>query len=150
MERVLVAVVLVAVAVVVALVLQRRKPAPPADTEWHVPVQLDRQDFLRPGAEWLVAVFTSATCESCADVWSKAQHLDTGVDGPVVVQEVEVAAEADLHRRYGIDAVPLVLLADVDGVVVRHFLGPVTAADLWAAIAEARDGASGDESSAPD
>lgn len=138
MERVLVAVVLVSVAVAVAVVLQRRKPSPPTDSEWNIPVQLDRQDFARPEAEWLVAVFTSSTCDSCAEVWSKAQHLDAGIDGPVVAQEIEVGAEPELHRRYGIDAVPLVLLADVDGVVVRHFLGPVAAADLWAAIAESR------------
>ena len=85
-----------------------------------------------------MAVFTSSTCDSCAGVWSKAQHLDAGPDGPVVAQQVEVIADAELHRRYGIDAVPLVLLADSEGVVVRHFLGPVGAAELWAAIAEAR------------
>lgn len=138
MERVLLAVVLVAIAAAIAVVLQRRRPAPPADTEWNVPVQLDRHDFDRPDAEWLVAVFTSATCDSCAGVWAKAQHLDAGPSGPVVAQEIEVGEEAELHRRYGIDAVPLVLLADADGVVVRHFLGPVGAADLWAAIADAR------------
>ena len=138
MERVVIALVLVVLAVVVAIVLQRRKPAPPSGAEWNIPVQLDRKDFVRPDAEWLVAVFTSATCDTCAGVWSKAQHLDAGPDGPVAVQELEVTADAELHRRYGIDAVPLVLLADTDGVVVRHFVGPVGAAELWAAIAEAR------------
>ncbi len=138
MERLLIALVLVMVAVVVAVVLQRRKPAPPADTQWNIPVQLDRRDFARPDADWLVAVFTSGTCDTCADVWAKAQHLDAGADGPVVAQEIEVGAEPELHRRYGIDAVPLVLLAGPDGVVVRHFLGPVVTADLWAAVAEAR------------
>lgn len=138
MERVVLAVVLVVVAAVIAIVLQRRKPAPPADTEWNVPVQLDRRDFDRPDAEWLVAVFTSATCDACADVWSRAQHLGAGADGPVVVQRIEVGAEPELHRRYGIDAVPLVLIVDADGVVARHVLGPVTTADLWAAMAEVR------------
>jgi hypothetical protein len=51
---------------------------------------------------------------------------------------VEVTAEPELHRRYGIDAVPLVLIADHAGIVRSHFLGPVTATDLWAAVAEAR------------
>lgn len=138
MDRLLLALVLVAVAVVVALVLQRRKPSPPATKEWNVPIQLDRRDFDRPDAPWFVAVFTSSTCDACADVWSKAQHLDAGPNGPVCVQRLEVIEDAEIHRRYGIDAVPLVLVADADGVVQRHFLGPVTATDLWAAVAEAR------------
>ncbi|MCX6511086.1 MAG: hypothetical protein NT081_09800 [Actinobacteria bacterium] len=138
MERFLIALVLVGIAVVVAVVLQRRKPAPPADSDWNIPVQLDRRDFLRPGAPWLVAVFTSSTCDACSGVWSKAVHLDAGPDGPVCVQELETIADAEIHRRYGIDAVPLVLIADADGIVQRHFLGPVTATDLWAAVAESR------------
>ncbi|CAB4940459.1 unannotated protein [freshwater metagenome] len=139
MERFLVALVLVGIAVIVAVVLQRRKPAPPADSDWNIPVQLDRHDFLRPEAPWLVVVFTSSTCDACSGVWSKAVHLDAGPDGPVCVQELEAVADAELHRRYGIDAVPLVLIADAEGVVQRHFLGPVTATDLWAAVAELRD-----------
>ncbi|CAB4333944.1 MAG: hypothetical protein F2947_01010 [Actinobacteria bacterium] len=139
MERFLVALVLVGIAVSVAVVLQRRKPAPPADSDWNIPVQLDRHDFLRPEAPWLVVVFTSSTCDACSGVWSKAVHLDAGPDGPVCVQELEAVADAELHRRYGIDAVPLVLIADAEGVVQRHFLGPVTATDLWAAVAELRD-----------
>lgn len=139
MERLLIALALVAVAVVVAVVLQRRRPDAPTRPAFSVPAQVDRADFDRPDAPWLVAVFTSATCDSCAGVWDKARHLDAGPGGPVVVQEVEVGAHAALHERYGVDAVPLVLIADADGVVVRHFLGPVTATDLWAAVAEARE-----------
>ena len=56
----------------------------------------------------------------------------------VVVQEVEVAGRRDLHDRYGIDAVPTILLADREGVVRASFVGPPTATDLWAAVAEAR------------
>lgn len=150
MERLIIAAVLVVLAVVVAVILQRRKPAPPSDREWTVPVQLDRRDFVRPGAPWLVVVFTSSTCDTCAGVWDKAVHLDAGPDGPVAVQRLEAVADAEVHRRYGIDAVPLVLIADADGVVRRHFLGPVTATDLWAAVAEVRDpgstpGTCGDE-----
>ena len=57
----------------------------------------------------------------------------------MAVQQVEVTAEPELHRRYGIDAVPLTLVADEQGVVVKHFIGPLTATDLWAAVAEARE-----------
>ena len=140
MERLLIAVVLVLLAVVVAVVLQRRRPSPPVTTEWNIPAQLDRSDVARPDAAWLVAVFTSSTCDTCAEVWAKSRHLDAGPDGPVVAQEIEVTADRELHRRYAIDAVPLVLFADADGVVVRNFLGPVATADLWAALAEVRRG----------
>ncbi len=143
MERLLVAAVLIALAVVVALLLQRRRPSPPVGSEWNIPVQLDRLDFRSPSAPWLVAVFTSATCDACSDVAMKAAALRSEV---VEVQELEVSADADLHRRYGIDAVPLVLIAGSDGVVAKHFLGPVTATDLWAAVAEARQPGSTPES----
>lgn len=139
MERLVIAGVLIVIAVCVAIVLQRRKPSPPTGTEWTVPVQLDRNDFLRPDAPWLVAVFTSSTCDACSGVWSKAVVLDAGPEGPVGVQELEAVAESEIHRRYGIDAVPLVLIADADGIVRHHFIGPVTATDLWAAVAEVRE-----------
>ena len=139
MERLVIAVVAVAIAGVVALVLQRRRPAPPTNDGWTIPAQLDRRDFDRPDAPWLVAVFTSATCDTCAGVAAKAIALDGGAGSPVCVQELEVSVDEDLHRRYAIDAVPLVLVADADGVVVWHALGPVTATDLWAAVAEARE-----------
>ncbi len=143
MERLIIAAVLIVIAVGVAILLQRRRPSPPTGTEWNIPAQLDRRDFRSPEAPWLVAVFTSATCDACSDVAMKADALRSAV---VEVQELEVSADADLHRRYGIDAVPLVLIAGADGVVARHFLGPVTATDLWAAVAEARDPGSTPES----
>ncbi|MGZ7011302.1 MAG: hypothetical protein ACXVI2_14495, partial [Ilumatobacteraceae bacterium] len=48
------------------------------------------------------------------------------------------SADAALHRKYHIDAVPILLLADRQGVVRANFFGPMTATDLWAAVAEAR------------
>ena len=75
MERVLIAAAIVVVAVVVALVARRRRPDPPTQPGRAIPAQLDRHDFERPDAAWLVAVFTSATCDSCADVVSKAAVL---------------------------------------------------------------------------
>lgn len=139
MDRLLVALALVVVAVVVAVVAQRRRSAAPARSEWHVPIQLDRADFDRPEASWLVAVFTSATCDACAGVWERAVALDAGDTGPVAVQRLDAIDERELHRRYGIEAVPLVVLADADGIVRWHVTGPVTATDLWAAVAEARE-----------
>lgn len=136
MERLVIVVVVAAVAVLVAAVVQRRQPpATPAETGYHVPAQLHRPDFARPDAEWLVAVFTSATCTTCAGMWDKARQLESTA---VAVQQIEVGANKDLHDRYGVDAVPTTVVADVDGAVRASFLGPATATDLWAAVAELR------------
>jgi hypothetical protein len=136
-ERILLAVTLGVVAVAVAAVLQRRlRPAAPVRTGYAVPHQVDRRDFERPDAPWLVAVFTSATCSSCRGVWERAQPL---ASKSVVVQELEHTRERALHDRYAIDAVPATLVVDAAGVVVSSFVGPVTATDLWAAVAEARE-----------
>lgn len=131
-----IALVAVGVAVVVAVMVRRREPdAPTAPTTYPVPAQLDRDDFDRPDAPWLVAVFSSATCLACVDTWEKASVL--GSD-EVAVQEVEVGARRDLHERYRVEGVPMVVIADVDGVVRASFLGPLTATDLWATVAELR------------
>ena len=135
MERVILAAVVVVVAAIVAVIVERRRPAPPTQGGWAVPAQLDRADFDRPDAPWLVAVFTSATCESCTGAREKAIVL---ASDDVAVQEVEVGARQDLHDRYAITAVPLILVADGEGVVQASFVRPPSATDLWAAMAEAR------------
>jgi hypothetical protein len=136
-ERPLIAVAVVAVALVVAWVLQRRRPEAPTGGRWSVPGQLDRGDFAEPEAPWLVAVFTSATCEACAATVAKASAL---ASPSVAVAEVELGVEPELHRRYAIDAVPLLVVADAEGVVRASFVGPPSATDLWAAVAGVRDG----------
>ena len=135
MERLVLFAVLAAVAGLAALLLRRRQPEPPTQARWQVPVQLDRADFAEPGKPWLVAVFTSATCDTCKDVRSKAEVLATN---EVAVAVAEYPAAKAIHDRYRIDAVPLVVIADDRGVVRKSFLGPVTATDLWAACAAAR------------
>jgi protein-disulfide isomerase len=136
-ERLAVAVALVVAAVAVAAVLRRRS-APPAPTRTGhtVPDQIARADFDRPDAPWLVVAFSSRTCLSCQDTWQKVELLRSE---EVAVQDVPYQDRRDLHDRYGIEAVPVVLVADAEGSVVRSFVGPPTAADLWAAVAEARD-----------
>ena len=135
--QVLIVVVLGGVAAAVAAILRRRgADAPEQGAEWAVPVQLDREDFVRPDAEWLVVVFSSATCLACQGTWDKAKHLEADA---VAVQEVEAIADKALHDRYQVDAVPLVVVADRDGAVRRSFVGPPTATDLWAALAELRE-----------
>lgn len=142
MERLLVVVLVVAVAVLVAWLVERRRPDAPTQGGWSVPSQLDRTDFGRPEAPWLVALFTSATCDSCRGTVEKANVLACD---DVAVEEVEVTARRDLHDRYGIDAVPTLVVADAEGVVRASFVGPVTATDLWAAVAEVRDPGSSPE-----
>ncbi|MGI8662929.1 MAG: hypothetical protein ACR2LQ_06925 [Acidimicrobiales bacterium] len=134
----LVAVPVLAVAVVVALVVQRRTAPerPTQPMQYGVPSQLERADFERPASPWLVAVFSSSTCASCAAALDKALPL---ASDEVVVQEVQLQQRGDLHDRYAIEAVPMVLVADDEGVVLASFIGTPTAADLWAALAELRE-----------
>ena len=135
MERLLLAIVLVAVVAIAANLVRRRREAdPPTQARREIPAQLDRSDF--DGAGWLVVVFTSATCSTCADVVRKAEVLSSD---EVTVVTASFQGQRGLHERYGIDAVPCLVIADSDGVVHSGFLGPVTATDLWAAIANARD-----------
>lgn len=137
MTRVLIALAIVVVAVAVALIVQRRRvPDAPTQRRYSAPEQLDRRDFVRPDAPWLVAVFTSDTCDMCANVFSKAAVLESD---DVAVENIDFATRQDLHGRYEIDAVPTLVIVGADGVTRQSFLGPMTATDLWAAVAEARD-----------
>lgn len=135
MDRALLVVGGVLIAGVVALILGRRT-APPAGNTHNVPDQLDRSDFPHPAVPWLVAVFTSATCDSCARVWERAALLESD---QVAVANIEVGDQKALHDRYNINAVPTLVITDAGGEVKRAFLGPMTATDLWAAVAEVRE-----------
>lgn len=137
MERALLAAGLVLVAAAVAALLRRRQAdAPTHGPSWATPTNLDRSEFDRPDADWLVAVFSSATCLSCQAVWEKAEHLRSSA---VAVQEIEAVDHRELHQRYGVEAVPMVLVADAAGEVRASFLGEPTATDLWATVAELRE-----------
>ncbi|MFN0093117.1 MAG: thioredoxin family protein [Acidimicrobiales bacterium] len=138
MSRLLLAALIAAAAAALAWWLQRRRPPAPTQAGFSAPTQLDRADFPRPEARWLVAVFTSASCGTCADTTMKAAALESDT---VAVAEVEVGAAKALHRRYGIEAVPIVAVADHLGAVRASFVGPVAAAELWAALAELRSAA---------
>ena len=135
MDRVLLVLGAVAIAGVVAMLLGR-KPGAPASNTHHVPNLLDRDDFVRPDAPWLVAVFTSSTCDTCAGVWERADLLTSD---EVATQRIDYQDDRKLHERYNIDGVPTLVVADADGTVKRAFLGPVTATDLWAAVADERE-----------
>ncbi len=137
MERLLIAVAIVVVVSIVAVVVRRRRtPDAPTQRRFAAPTQLDRAQFARPQAPWLVVVFTSATCSVCHSVLAKANVL---ASDDVAVQEIEYGADRAIHERYSIDAVPTLVVADSQGIAVATFIGPMTATDLWAAVAEARE-----------
>jgi hypothetical protein len=135
-ERLLLAAVLLTAAVAVAWFLERRRKAggyeaPTQPTGFTLPGQLDRSDFRLPDSPTLVVVFTSATCDSCAETVMKAKALE----GPsVAYEEVPWQTRRDLHDRYGIEVVPATLIADAQGVVTASFIGRPPATDLWNAL----------------
>ena len=138
MGRVVIALVLAAVAAGVAVLTDRsrRKDPPTQPRTYAAPLQVDRSDFPRSDAEWLVIAFTSSTCGTCADVSSKVAVLE----GPhVAVALVDAVDHKDLHTRYQIEAVPIVAVADAAGVVQASFIGPVSSTHLWGALAELRE-----------
>lgn len=135
MIRLLIVVVVAGVAACAGFVT-RRGTDPPTQPVHTTPTQLDRADFVDPQVPWLVVVFSSATCHTCADIEAKAKVLKSEF---VAIHICEFGAQKELHKRYNIDAVPTLLMADCDGVVQQSFVGPVTATDLWAALARLRD-----------
>jgi hypothetical protein len=134
--RVVVAVAILAVAVALAWWLEhRRVAAPPSQGRAVAPQQLDRNDFPRPDASWLVVLFTSRHCDSCAGLVDKALPLASDEVGVV---EVEYTLQPDLHARYQIDAAPITVLVDREGVTRGSFVGAFSAPELWSALAELR------------
>lgn len=135
LTRLVVAGVLVVVVLAVAFALRRRPAAAPPPTAYPVPRQLHRSDFPRPDAPWLVAYFWSRTCDSCVGLAPKVAALESA---SVATCAVEATDDRGLHERYSIAAIPMILVADADGVVQRAFVGAVSATDLWAAVADVR------------
>ena len=139
--RIVIGVVLVVVAIAVAFVIERRRrPSAPVRDAYPVPRQLHRPDFPRPDAPWLVALFSSSTCDSCAAMRERVSALE---DAEVAVVDVEFSTARDMHERYAISGVPMVLVADAEGVVHESFVGPATAAELSTAVERSRTGSRG-------
>lgn len=137
MTRVLIVVAVITVAIVASRVFARRSVRGPTQVGHTVPSQVDRGDFIRSDAPWLVLAFTSTTCNTCTDIERKVVVLESS---QVAVQVVEYGAQRALHTKYDVDAVPAVLFADAHGVVQASYVGPVSATDLWAGLARVRDG----------
>ena len=133
--RAIIAAVIALVAIGVAALVRRRQPEGPPVDSFPTPRQLRRGDFPRPDAPWLVALFSSTTCGSCPDLAAKIAPLDSP---QVAVAEITYQDDRELHDRYDISAVPMVVVADDEGVVKAAFVGPTSATDIWAALAELR------------
>jgi hypothetical protein len=143
MTQGVIAAVVVLVALAASWVLRRRQRVDaPTQPRYELPVLVDRSDFDGADQPWLVVVFSSATCTTCADVVRKSAVLRSH---DVAVHDVEFGAAKALHEKYDVQAVPMVLIADDGGVVRAGFIGPVSATDLWAAVAEARQPGSSPE-----
>ena len=135
MQNLFAALILV-MAATLGVVVRKRKPDAPSQTSNLIPQQLNRKDFVSPEKPWLLVVFTSSTCDACQDVATKAKVL-TSQD--VAVQIIDYLEMRNLHKQYAIDSVPTTVIADNLGVVRYGVLGPITATDLWAAMARCRD-----------
>jgi hypothetical protein len=133
--RLVLAAALLVVAVVVAWRLRAQTNAEPVKPPGDIPRQLHRTDFPRPDAPWLVVLFASASCDSCTTMATKVAVLESA---DVAVTTSEFPGERAVHERYRIESVPLVVVADAEGVTRGAFLGPTSATDLWAALAELR------------
>jgi len=134
-SRLILALIVVVAAVVVARLLERRRPAPPTRDAYPVPAQLDRADFPRSDAPWLFVLFSSRTCDSCGAMVSRVCSLESET---VATIQVEAKADKPLHDRYRIEGVPMVVLADSDGVVRAGFVGSVDTWELEEALAKAQ------------
>lgn len=132
----LVTIAVMVAAAVVATGLARfeaaRRRGAPTVARGQPPTSLDRGDFRSPDAYWLIAVFTSATCSSCAAVLAELRALE---NADIAVVDVEVATEPQLHAKYGVESVPTTVFADTHGNAKLAFVGPL-GPDHRAAMAE--------------
>lgn len=137
MAQVFIAVAIVMVGIIVAYVVRRRDTQRMARGDsWSVPAQLERSDFADPQANRLVVVFSSATCGACARTWQRVNEL---APPGFALDEVSYQDRRDLHDRYGIDAVPTLVIADAEGVVQASFVGPPSDIELAEALSTSTD-----------
>ncbi len=138
MERYVLALALLVVAVAIAVVLERRRtPASVPSRRFRIPTHLDRLDFPEPGAPWLLAVFTSTTCDSCRGVLDAVEPLRSP---DVAVADIAFQLERALHVKYEIDAVPAVVAVDAEGEVRASWLGAIDTGQLWSTVSDLVEG----------
>ena len=101
---------------------QQQRRAAPTTARGEPPTSLDRRDFRAPDAPWLIAVFTSATCSSCAAVLTELSGHESSA---IVVVDVEIGVDPELHKKYAIESVPTAVIADATGDAKLAFVGPL-------------------------
>lgn len=106
----------------------------PKPFAFEAPTLLLRADFPEAEKPWLLAVFTANKCRSCVAVWDEAQKLVSEEPAASRVSLIEVESQSPrhkkLHRRYGVEAVPLTVAADKEGKVRACHLGLLAPAAL--------------------
>jgi len=122
MSRLIVLVLLSCGAFLAAVLLRKLNYRNFVTSGWSVPGHLSREDFEFLNEPWLVVVFSSESCETCKPVVAESMKL---ASLGIAIQEVAAETKKDLHEKYGIDAVPMLLLVDKFGVVRSSHLGPV-------------------------
>ena len=84
-------------------------------------------------------VWTSASAHELAQMLSDdLVRLGSSNSQCAVLADIEYHDHRDLHERYGVEAVPIVVIVDAEGVTRASFAGTATATDLWAKVAELR------------
>lgn len=134
MVTLVIVLVIAVAAAAVAHLVNGRGPDAPSTPHFAVPQQLDRSDFDQPRTPWLLALFSSETCLACHD--ARAVLADVRFS-TVVVQDLPVETTKAVHDRYGVDAVPIVTLADGAGVVRWSWLGAPPAEAVRDALVDA-------------
>jgi hypothetical protein len=116
----LIVIAIAAVAAGLAWRFNGRAADAPTTPQFAAPQQLDRSDFDHPELDWLLVLFSSETCLSCHE----AREALTPIRfDRVAVQDLPVETSRAIHDRYSVDAVPIMVLADTDGVVRWSYLG---------------------------
>lgn len=134
MERYLLAVALLVIAVGIAVVLdRRRRPTSVPSRQFRLPTHIDRGDLPDAELPWVLAVFTSTSCDTCRGVVEAAQPLRSDTVG---VAELAFQLHRSLHNKYEIEAVPAALLVDRAGEVRASWLGVIEPGELWGRVSD--------------
>ena len=109
-----------AFAIIVAYIANNRRTDSPSVPKSSLPIQVDRNDFNMPGMKWLLVLFSSESCSSCIQVREILSEIPLN---SIHIQEVSFPQEKNLHTRYAINSVPIVLIANLEGVVIWSYAG---------------------------
>ncbi len=137
-------VLLVAGAVIIALAVSAltrrsattgRRAAAATEQDHHIPDVVSASDFGIPEDQWMLVVFSSDKCATCAVVVEAVSRIDMP---DLTVAVVGIERMPGLHAEYRIDAVPTTIVADPTGSVRKSFLGPVDLPMIELAVSAAK------------